>query len=118
LAPGLKYVNLLQYMEGPRSPESKHDQVDVSNEFMRLDLLQFHEFIRALRSGLKLRIEVDLSNITDKKEFVDKTRRLKAFCEGGDWQGQNREVVVHGRRSQKNWEPNVFTSSVQFEAVD
>jgi hypothetical protein len=97
--------------------ESQPHEVDLSDEFLSLSVNEFSERVRELRKVPRLRITADFSKIDEPSKFVWPARRLKAFLE--DARGsQERQVIVRGRKEQRSWEANVFSSGVKFEQID
>lgn len=103
-------------MEGKHN-ESMPQEVDLSQEFITLEVMEFLEKEHQLRKVPVLSINVDLSDIEDKNEFISRARRLKAFLESNN-KGQERNVTVRAKREQKQWEVNAFMSGVKFEPID
>jgi hypothetical protein len=96
------------------SHEQVPEKVDISQKFLTLDGSDFNDYLRAMRNVPLLHIEVDISNMPNDAMFISKMRILKAFLEYKPRQ-QERTVKVTGRPEQRSWEPNVFSSGVEFE---
>lgn len=99
------------------SPELMPEILDVSEKFLELDASEFSSYLHTVRKVPTLKIEVDISNMQNGPEFVDKMRKLKAFLEYKPRQ-QERTAKVMGQREQRKWEANVFSSGVEFEVKE
>ncbi len=96
--------------------ESGPNEIDLSEDFLRLPAFDFLDKMRELRKTPSLKIYIDLSELTDKDKFVIYARRLKAFLENTG--GQKRSATIRVKCEQISWEPNVFCSGVKTEKVD
>jgi len=96
------------------SPEEIPKLLDVSKEFLELDTWEFSDYLRTVRKVPELQLSIDLSAVTDKTEFIGTARRLKAFLESKA-AGQKRTAKIIATEGQRDWEPNVFSSGVEFE---
>ena len=79
---------------------------DLSSEFSTMDRHEFENLVRKLKDIPELKIVTDWTNKYD-------ARYLKAFVErAGD--GQKRSASIRATKEQKNQEPNVFGSGVEW----
>ena len=93
----------------PKTPESL--PLDVTNEFLNLDIFEFSSFLRTVRKEPSLSIKVDWKD-------ANTGRRLKAFVEDMNALGkQKRIVTIRATEEQKKEEPNVFASGIKWEKV-
>ncbi len=79
---------------------------DISHEFSTMDHNEFNAYVKSLKDLKELSITIDWTNKFD-------ARRLKAFIEMAR-DGQKRVVSIRATKEQKNEEPNVFTSGVEW----
>lgn len=107
-------------MENFEKPQSREKQSrDVTAEFMNPDVnFSFHSFLRSVRSEPLLEIHADLTEIEDQTKFVFIARRAKAFLEATKPEGQQRNATIRCTKSQMMWEPNVFSSGVEWEKAE
>ena len=107
-------------MENFENPQSLENQGrDVTAEFMNPDdNFNFHSFLRSVRSEPLLKIRADLTETKDQREFVFIARRAKAFLEATKPEGQQRNAFIRCTKSQMAWEPNVFSSGVEWEKAE
>jgi hypothetical protein len=96
------------------SPEQIPEFIDVSKEFLERDTWEFSDYLRTIRKVPELKLSVDLSTMEDRIQFIGTARRLKAFLESKA-PNQKRSAKIIATEEQRNWEPNVFSSGVEFE---
>ncbi|TAL50140.1 hypothetical protein EPN81_03690 [Patescibacteria group bacterium] len=96
-------------------PDIEHEPKphDVSQEFLRMDVFEFEDFLRTLRNEPALSITIDWKD-------VPTARRLKAFLEDSraKMRGQKRTATIRATESQYYQELNVFASGVKREIVE
>jgi len=83
---------------------------DISQEFLTMDIYDFHNFLRSLRNEPALKIEVDWLGIPG-------ARRLKAFLEQKP-SGQKREAAIRATQAEHDQELNVFNSDVKWIKIE
>lgn len=91
-------------------PKAEKEPKDISKEFIEMDLLDFNQFVRTLKSEPVLSITIDWKDI-----FT--ARRLKAFLEETAPQGQERFAKIRATKNQMRQEQNVFSSGVEWEEI-
>jgi hypothetical protein len=97
-------------MEGIEStPKTK----DIGEEFGSLSDSEFKDLLRDLGNEPVLVLNADLSHVSDQNEFKIKARQVKAFLET-PMINQQRSASIKATRMQMTWEPNVFSSGVEF----
>lgn len=85
---------------------------DISEEFMRMDAFDFLDYLRSRRNDPQLKISVDFTGLADEDQFIAQARRIKAFLDMA--KGQKRQASIRCTEEQKMWEPNVFSSAVEW----
>lgn len=109
-------------IEGSHTPEGAPR--DISKEYFDLkygdgyEFGKWDEFLAGLKDELAICVTLDLSKISDEKEFESKANALKAFIEGARG-AQERSATIRATHEQhSNWAANAFNSGVQWEAVE
>ena len=80
---------------------------DVSSAFSTMSQDDFRIHLRTLRNEKALYLVADWSDVAT-------ARRVKAFVEQGGPAGQKRTAAIRATREQKELEPNVFSSGVDW----
>jgi hypothetical protein len=73
----------------------------------------FPDYLREHRSARSMRLTINLTNVTNKDEFIGHARRMKAFFEKIRLSGKSCEAMIICSPEQESWEPNVFSSGVK-----
>jgi len=99
-------------MEEPITNVLEKHGKDITSEFINTNPdFDFNSFLRSVRSEPLLEIHLDLINY-DRNDFVNLSRKAKAFLEATKPQGQERNASIKCTKEQKAWEFNVFGSGV------
>jgi len=105
-----------EFTGGAPKEEQSKEYVDLSEKFRSMSFSDFRKELNNLRDVPHLKIDVDFTG-EEKQSFIFKARHLKAFVEDAR-DGQKRDVIVRLRREQISWEPNVFSSGVEYVCID
>lgn len=86
---------------------------DISQEFLTLEIPNWHRFLRSLRNEPALNVTINYSGL-------ETAQRLKAFIEdtAAADRGQKRIATVRATETQHNEAANVFYSGVKWEKVE
>lgn len=84
---------------------------DISAEFLKMEILDFMDFLRSQRNEPALSIVIDWVD-------VPTARRLKAFLDDSHALGkQKRSATIRATKEQYEQELNVFASGVKWEKI-
>mgnify|MGYP001580061950 FL=1 len=89
-----------------KSPSSENP-CNVSQAFAAMSPDEFTHHLRSLRKEKSLHLVADWTDVMS-------ARRVKAFVEYGGPAVQNRTAGIRATKAQKNLEPNVFSSGVDW----
>jgi len=85
---------------------------DVTAEFMK-GTRSFRIIESSLLKEPSLKLELDLTTVTDRMEFILLARRAKAFVDTKP-SGQERTASIRCTKEQMWWDANAFASGVEW----
>jgi hypothetical protein len=100
---------MIENMEGS---SLENPSRDVTAEFM-VGASSFNRFVDSLYEEPTLKVELDLTGFTNRMEFILLARRVKGFLEIKPLE-QERKASIRCTKEQRAWEPNVFSSAVEW----
>jgi hypothetical protein len=92
------------------TPEFEQAAKDVTAEFLAMDYSSFKEYLKTIQSEPAISITINWDGIK-------MARKVKAFIEKDLPGGPKRYASIRATKAQKDQEPNVFTSGVQWIEV-